>query len=111
LPYGSMALERNFPLRHHGFKWQNITRMTKFLNKGDMVCTSEHKRHPLEAIIAIIAGRESERGSNDQSVLHVEIRDDISPRNIVGRSLVCAGGSRMCACVCGKNLPFHHRHC
>lgn len=87
-----MALEgREFTEKHH-------------LNDA----ISDHRRHGvhvktqrdlLEAIIGIIAGRESERGSNDQSVLHVKMRDDISPKNVVGRSLVCAGGSWMCVCV------------
>lgn len=58
---------------------------------GGMVSTMQNtQRDLLEAIIGIIAVSESERSSNDQSVLHVKMRDDISPRNVVGRSLVCA---------------------
>lgn len=65
--------------------------MMEYLIIRGIVCTKQNtQRDLLEAIIGIIAVRESKRSSNDQSVLHVKMRDDISPRNVVGRSLVCA---------------------
>lgn len=65
--------------------------MMEYLIIRGIVCTKQNtQRDLLEAIIGIIAVRESKKSSNDQSVLYVKMRDDISPRNVVGRSLVCA---------------------